>query len=142
MIMTTETSKASIRQVVKQFKESLSHANPEESGMDFWSSQSSTMYPLLKPLALDLLAMPASKAFAERDFSLTGDLKWPPQQIKCYIRKKCWKSGEITAILPWLKFFFFTFTLNNPQWFGFCFLLQILPLNLINSFLKWKFQQL
>lgn len=42
--------------------------------MDFWSSQSSTMYQLLKPLALDLLAMPASEVFAERVFSLTGDL--------------------------------------------------------------------
>ncbi|KAI2644644.1 E3 SUMO-protein ligase ZBED1 [Labeo rohita] len=69
-----KTSKASIRQEVQKFKESLSHANPEESGVDFWSSQSSTMYPLLKPLALDLLAIPASEAFAERVFSLTGDL--------------------------------------------------------------------
>lgn len=69
-----KTSKASIRQEVQKFKESLSHANPEESGMDFRSSQSSTMYPLLKPLALDLLAMPASESFAERVFSLTGDL--------------------------------------------------------------------
>lgn len=69
-----KTSKSSIRQEVQKFKEALSHANPDESGMDFWSSQSSTMFPLLKPLALDLLAMPASEAFAERVFSLTGDL--------------------------------------------------------------------
>ncbi|XP_076137950.1 zinc finger BED domain-containing protein 4-like [Alosa pseudoharengus] len=69
-----KTSKTSIRLEVQKFKEALSHANPDDSGMDFWSSQSSTMFPLLKPLALDLLAMPASEAFAERVFSLTGDL--------------------------------------------------------------------
>lgn len=33
-----------------------------------------TFYHSLKPLALDLLAMPASQAFAERVFSVTGDL--------------------------------------------------------------------
>ncbi|KAK1892092.1 N-terminal acetyltransferase A complex catalytic subunit NAA10 [Dissostichus eleginoides] len=33
-----------------------------------------SVYQSLKPLALDLLAMPASQAFAERVFSITGDL--------------------------------------------------------------------
>lgn len=32
------------------------------------------MFKLLKPLALDLLAVPASQAFAEQVFSVTGDL--------------------------------------------------------------------
>lgn len=70
---TSETS--SIRQEIKKYKEGLSHAaNTEESGMEFWISQSSNVFTLLKPLALDLLAMPASQAFAERVFSVTGDL--------------------------------------------------------------------
>ncbi|KAJ4940897.1 hypothetical protein JOQ06_027188 [Pogonophryne albipinna] len=70
------TSEASsIWQEIKKYKEGLSHAaNTEESGMEFWISQSSTAFTLLKPLALDLLAMPASQAFAERVFSVTGDL--------------------------------------------------------------------
>jgi len=46
----------------------------QESGMEFWTSQSCTVFALLKPLALDLLAMPASQAFAERVFSVTCDL--------------------------------------------------------------------
>lgn len=33
-----------------------------------------SVYLSLKPIALDLLAMPASQAFAERVFSITGDL--------------------------------------------------------------------
>ena len=45
-----------------------------ETGIEFWSSQSDTVFKLLKPLALDLLAMPASQAFAESVFSVTGDL--------------------------------------------------------------------
>ena len=70
---TSETS--SIRQEIKKYKEGLSQAAyTEESGMEFWISQSSNVFTLLKPLALDLLAMPASQAFAERVFSVTGDL--------------------------------------------------------------------
>lgn len=38
------------------------------------ASQSDTVFALLKPLALDLLAIPASQAFAEHVFSVTGDL--------------------------------------------------------------------
>lgn len=33
-----------------------------------------SVHPSLKPIAWDLLAMPASQAFAERVFSVTGDL--------------------------------------------------------------------
>ncbi|XP_058643761.1 protein SGT1 homolog isoform X5 [Onychostoma macrolepis] len=68
------TSKTSIRQVIQKYKEGLSHANTEESGMDFWTSQSCTVSAHLKPLALNLLAMPASQAFAEHVFCLAGDL--------------------------------------------------------------------
>lgn len=68
---TSKTS--SIRQEIQKYKEGLCHAaNTEESGMQFWTSQSCSVF--LKSLALDLLAMPASQAFAERVFSVTGDL--------------------------------------------------------------------
>ncbi|KAJ8353308.1 hypothetical protein SKAU_G00208750 [Synaphobranchus kaupii] len=70
---TSKTS--SMRQVIQKYKEGLSHAaNTEESGIEFWTSQSCTDFALLTPLALDLLAMPASQAFAERVFSVTSDL--------------------------------------------------------------------
>ncbi|KAJ8346599.1 hypothetical protein SKAU_G00280000 [Synaphobranchus kaupii] len=70
---TSKTS--SIRQEIQKYKEGLSHAaNTEESEMEFWTSQRCTVFALLKPLALDLLVMPASQAFAERVFSVTGDL--------------------------------------------------------------------
>jgi hAT family C-terminal dimerisation region len=39
----------------------------------FWQ-QNETVYPSLTPLALDLVSMPASEAYAERVFSVCGDL--------------------------------------------------------------------
>lgn len=69
----SRSSKTNVKHELQKFKEILSHY-PEESGIEFWCSQSSVTFPMLKPLALDLLAMPASQAFAERVFSLTGDL--------------------------------------------------------------------
>lgn len=69
--------KTSIKQEICKYKEVLlSHTSSDESesALDFWASQSSIVFPHLKPLAQDLLAMPASQAFAERVFSLTGDL--------------------------------------------------------------------
>ncbi|KAL0967883.1 hypothetical protein UPYG_G00259050 [Umbra pygmaea] len=68
------TSRASIRQEIQKYKDMLSEAADAQEGMEFWSSQSDTVFELLKPLALDLLTMPASQAFAERVFSVTGDL--------------------------------------------------------------------
>lgn len=59
---------------MKKYKEQLSLPINEESAIDFWAAQGSTAYQALKPLAFDLLAMPASQAFAERVFSVTGDL--------------------------------------------------------------------
>ena len=44
----------------------------EDTGVEFWLAQSSTSYPTLKPLALDLLAMPASQAFTERALAITA----------------------------------------------------------------------
>nr|XP_023672297.1 zinc finger BED domain-containing protein 1-like [Paramormyrops kingsleyae] len=66
-----------IRQEILKYKEGLSatSAEVEESGIEYWLSQCcSTVFPTLKPLALDLLAMPASQAFTERVFSVTGYL--------------------------------------------------------------------
>lgn len=67
--------RTSIRQETQKCKDMLSQANVQnESGIEFWSSQSDTVFKLLKPLALDLLAVPASQVFAERVFSVTVDL--------------------------------------------------------------------
>ena len=53
----------------------LSEVEPinEETALQYWAAQG-YVYPSLKPLACDLLAMPASQALAERVFSITGDL--------------------------------------------------------------------
>ena len=61
--------KPSVRQELQKFKEQLSQPIHEESAIDFWAAQGSTVYQTLKPFAFDLLAMPASQAFAERVFS-------------------------------------------------------------------------
>ncbi|XP_041960097.1 zinc finger BED domain-containing protein 4-like isoform X1 [Alosa sapidissima] len=66
-------SKLSVRQEIWNFKEQLSGPIDEDSAFEFWAAQGSA-YQILKPLALDLLAMPASQAFSERVFSITGDL--------------------------------------------------------------------
>ena len=41
--------------------------------LNFWI-QSSVVYPLLTPVALDLISAPASQAYVERIFSLCGML--------------------------------------------------------------------
>lgn len=70
-----KTSMTSIREQIRKYKEELSQQPiTEETGIDFWLAKSDTFYQRLKPFALDLLAMPASQAFAERVFSVTGDL--------------------------------------------------------------------
>lgn len=58
---------------MRKYKDELSSQKSSdfENGMDFWWVQNSMT---LKPLALDLLAMPASQAFVKRMFSVTGDL--------------------------------------------------------------------
>ena len=43
------------------------------SGLEFWQ-QKQLVYPILAPLTLDLISMPASDASSERVFSLCGDL--------------------------------------------------------------------
>lgn len=60
------------QQEMRKYKdELLSQQIPDfEHGLDFWLSQNPMTYVTLKPLALDLLAMPASQAFAERVFSI------------------------------------------------------------------------
>lgn len=67
--------RTSIRQETQKCKDMLSQADVQnESGIGFWSSQSDTVFKLLKPLALDLLAVPASPVFAKRVFGVTVDL--------------------------------------------------------------------
>lgn len=58
---------------MQQFKEQLSQPINEETALDFWAAQGS-VFQSLKPLASDLLAVPASQAFAEQVFNITGDL--------------------------------------------------------------------
>ena len=41
--------------------------------INFWI-ECKTTYPILAPLALDLMSAPASEAYVERIFSLCGDL--------------------------------------------------------------------
>lgn len=67
-------SKPCVKEEIKKFKEQLSQPTNEETALEFWAAQGDSVYPSLKPIALDLLAMPASQAFAERVFSITGDL--------------------------------------------------------------------
>jgi len=45
----------------------------KSTGLDFWLSEAAK-YPLLAPLAQDLLSAPASQAYVERLFSVCGDL--------------------------------------------------------------------
>lgn len=67
-------SKPCIKEEIRKYKEQLSQPTNEETALGFWAAQGDSVYPSLKPIALDLLAMPASQAFAERVFSVTGDL--------------------------------------------------------------------
>ncbi|XP_053549013.1 E3 SUMO-protein ligase ZBED1-like [Bombina bombina] len=71
------TSPNSIEQQIRKYREEELLQQPitdDDTGTDFWLSKNDTFYHQLKPFALDLLAMPASQAFAERIFSVTGDL--------------------------------------------------------------------
>jgi len=45
---------------------------PEEDAITFWSRRQAA-YPLLAPLAQDLVAAPASQAYVERVFSVETD---------------------------------------------------------------------
>lgn len=65
--------KPCVRKELQKYKEQLWEPISEETALDFWAAQGS-VYRTIKPFALDLLAMPASQAFAERVFSITGDL--------------------------------------------------------------------
>ncbi|XP_041837640.1 E3 SUMO-protein ligase ZBED1-like [Melanotaenia boesemani] len=68
------SSTNTMRQQIRKYKEELSQPITCDTGTEFWLEKSDSLYPSLKPFALDLLAMPASQAFAERVFSVTGDL--------------------------------------------------------------------
>ena len=68
-------SKPCVRQEIQKFMGQLSEVEPinEETALQYWAAQG-YVYPSLKHLACDLLAMPASQALAERVFSITGYL--------------------------------------------------------------------
>lgn len=69
-----------IRQEILKYQGELSEfhhtaAEVEESSIEYWLTQcSSTAFSTLKLLALNLLSMPASQAFTEKVFSVTGYL--------------------------------------------------------------------
>ncbi|XP_076126400.1 uncharacterized protein LOC143106093 isoform X2 [Alosa pseudoharengus] len=83
-------------QELRKYKEELSSQNISdfETGMDFWLAQNSMTYVTLKPLALDLLAMPASQAFAERAFSFTGDLT----RSRCKRARMIWERSAFLKL--------------------------------------------
>ena len=69
---TRGTSCASIEGEIGQYlSELLTMLHSEEEAPAFWSKRHAS-YPLLAPLAEDLLAASASKAYVERVFSVCG----------------------------------------------------------------------
>ena len=66
-----------------------------------WWNDRATIYPKLSPLAADILAAPASEAYVQRIFSVTGDLstgkknraeKSLEKKVFLKLNKKLWKS--------------------------------------------------
>ena len=57
----------------RYFAEELSLSSCQENGLSFWINREQS-YPLLAPLAEDLVSAPASQAYVERVFSVCGDL--------------------------------------------------------------------
>jgi hypothetical protein len=60
-----------IQNEVDRYIAEVSHVTNEPDALTFWSSRHSS-YPLLAPLAEDLVAAPASQAYVERIFSVSG----------------------------------------------------------------------
>ena len=57
------------------YQETATAVSEDGNGLSYWQSQNvQKTFPLLAPLALDILNAPASKAYVERIFSLCGDL--------------------------------------------------------------------
>jgi len=56
---------------IDQYLHELRATRPEEDAIAFWSRWQAA-YPLLAPLAQDLVAAPASQAYVERVFSVCG----------------------------------------------------------------------
>ena len=52
---------------------SASKSYSEQSGLNFWIKSEQT-FPLLAPIAEDMVSAPASEAYVERVFSVCGDL--------------------------------------------------------------------
>lgn len=57
------------------YQETATAVSEDGNGLSYWQSQNvQKTFPLLAPLALDILNAPASEASVERIFSLCGDL--------------------------------------------------------------------
>ena len=68
-------------------------------GLHFWiTNDSAILYPLLTPIAQDLVSAPASQAYSERVFSLCGDLS-------ARKRNKVSKSLEFRVFLKMNKMY-------------------------------------
>ena len=64
----------------------------ENSGLKFWVTNANE-YPLLAPLAQDLLSAPASEAYLERVFSVCGELSADSRQEKSADQKP-WEKNH------------------------------------------------
>jgi hypothetical protein len=62
---------ATIQSQLNRYIEEVRSSPADANALQYWSSRHSS-YPLLAPLAEDLLAAPASQAYVERIFSLCG----------------------------------------------------------------------
>ncbi len=72
------SSTTSMRQQICKYKEDVEELSELDddrfTAIDIWLAKSDTFCCWLKPFALDLLAVSASQAFAEKVFSVSGDL--------------------------------------------------------------------
>ena len=64
---------------IDQYLDELRATLPEEDAITFWSRRQAA-YPLLAPLAQDLVAAPASQAYVERVLRMWMAYSWPQKQ--------------------------------------------------------------
>ena len=68
---TSETTSTSMKAEIKQYIGEVRMPTHDHDALVFWHKRHAS-YPLLAPVAEDLLAAPASQAYVERIFSLCG----------------------------------------------------------------------
>ena len=77
------------------------HTGREEKALAFWSKRRAS-YPLLAPLAEDLLAAPASQVYVERVFSVCGWLTAGHRNRSTKnLEKQVFVRMNQGLILPW-----------------------------------------